>query len=201
MKNILWIVCLPLGLMLAAPIDAQQQAGQKQAPNTSASQNQTELGKLIGIVEQMDKRLERMENRFDHIETRLDRIETRLDHIETRQDALEKKVDAKFEQIDARFERMDAKFERMDARFEQMDARFEHLHNRMDTMFYWFMGIISALVAPIAITLGYDTYRRLKNPSPLYPSERREERGERAAHPPSSQTIGDQQSAKQATGS
>ena len=179
MKNILWIVCLPLGLMLAAPIDAQQQAGQKQAPNTSASQNQTELGKLIGIVEQMDKRLERMENRFDHIETRLDRIETRLDHIETRldhietrQDALEKKVDAKFEQIDAKF--------------EQMDARFEHLHNRMDTMFYWFMGIISALVAPIAITLGYDTYRRLKNPSPLYPSERREARGERAAHPPSS---------------
>ena len=187
MKNILWIVCLPLGLMLAAPIDAQQQAGQKQAPNTSASQNQTELGKLIGIVEQMDKRLERMENRFDRIENRLDRIENRLDHIEarldhieTRQDALEKKVDTKFEQI---------------------DARFEHLHNRMDTMFYWFMGIISALVAPIAITLGYDTYRRLKNPSPLYPSERREARGERAAHPPSSQTIGDQQSAKQATGS
>ena len=131
MKNILWIVCLPLGLMLGAPIGAQQQASQKPAPTISASQNQTELGKLIGIVEQMDKRLDRMENRFD-------RIENRLDRIEDRQDVLDKK----------------------------MDAKFEHLHNRMDTMFYWFMGIISALVAPIAITLGFDTYRRLKNPSP-----------------------------------
>lgn len=166
MKNIFWIVCLPLGLMLGAPIDAQQQASQKPAPTTSASQNQTELGKLIGIVEQMDKRLDRIENRFD-------RIENRLDRIENRQDALDKK----------------------------MDAKFEHLHNRMDTMFYWFMGIISALVAPIAITLGFDTYRRLKNPSPLFPGERREERGEGAAHPPSPQTIREQESAKQATGS
>ena len=194
MKNILWIVCLPLGLMLATPIDAQQQAGQKSVPTTGASQNQTELGKLIGIVEQMDKRL--------------DRIENRLDRIENRQAALEKKVDAKFEQIDtrfeqvdARFEQMDTRFERMDARLERMDARFEQLHNRMNTMFYWFMGIISALVAPIAITLGYDTYRRLRNPSPLYPSERREESGERAAHPSGPQTVSDQQSAKQATGS
>ncbi len=159
MKNIFWIVCLPLGLMLDAPIGAQQQASQKPAPTTSASQNQTELGKLIGIVEQMDKRLDRMENRFD-------RIENRLDRIEDRQDVLDKK----------------------------MDAKFEHLHNRMDTMFYWFMGIISALVAPIAITLGFDTYRRLKNPSPLFP-------GEGAAHPPSPQTIREQESAKQATGS
>ena len=166
MKNILWIVCLPLGLMLGAPIGAQQQASQKPAPTTSASQNQTELGKLIGIVEQMDKRLDRMENRFD-------RIENRLDRIENRQDVLDKK----------------------------MDAKFEHLHNRMDTMFYWFMGIISALVAPIAITLGFDTYRRLKNPSPLFLGERREERGEGAAHPPSPQTIREQESAKQATGS
>ena len=166
MKNILWIVCLPLGLMLGAPIDAQQQASQKPAPTTSASQNQTELGKLIGIVEQMDKRLDRMENRFD-------RIENRLDRIEDRQDVLDKK----------------------------MDAKFEHLHNRMDTMFYWFMGIISALVAPIAITLGFDTYRRLKNPSPLFLGERREERGEGAAHPPSPQTIREQEAAKQATGS
>ena len=166
MKNILWIVCLPLGLMLGAPIGAQQQASQKPAPTTSASQNQTELGKLIGIVEQMDKRLDRMENRFD-------RIENRLDRIENRQDVLDKK----------------------------MDAKFEHLHNRMDTMFYWFMGIISALVAPIAITLGFDTYRRLKNPSPLFLGERREDRGEGAAHPPSPQTIREQESAKQATGS
>ena len=166
MKNILWIVCLPLGLMLGAPIGAQQQASQKPAPTTSASQNQTELGKLIGIVEQMDKRLDRMENRFD-------RIENRLDRIEDRQDVLDKK----------------------------MDAKFEHLHNRMDTMFYWFMGIISALVAPIAITLGFDTYRRLKNPSPLFSGERREERGEGAAHPPSPQTIREQEAAKQATGS
>ena len=166
MKNILWIVCLPLGLMLGAPIGAQQQASQKPAPTTSASQNQTELGKLIGIVEQMDKRLDHMENRFD-------RIENRLDRIESRQDVLDKK----------------------------MDAKFEHLHNRMDTMFYWFMGIISALVAPIAITLGFDTYRRLKNPSPLFLGERREDRGEGAAHPPSPQTIREQESAKQATGS
>ena len=194
MKNILWIVCLPLGLMLAAPIDAQQQASQKSVPNTGASQNQTELGKLIGIVEQMDKRLDRIENR-------LDRIENRLDRIENRQAALEKKVDAKFEQIDTKFEQVDARLERMDAKFERMDARFEQLHNRMNTMFYWFMGIISTLVAPIAITLGYDTYRRLRNPSPLYPSERREESGERAAHPSSPQTVSDQQSAKQATGS
>ena len=187
MKNILWIVCLPLGLMLGAPIGAQQQASQKPAPTTSASQNQTELGKLIGIVEQMDKRLDRMENRLDRIENRLDRIENRLDRIESRQDALEKKVDTKFERVDIKFERVDAKF--------------EHLHNRMDTMFYWFMGIISALVAPIAITLGFDTYRRLKNPSPLFLGERREERGEGAAHPPSPQTIREQESAKQATGS
>ena len=166
MKNIFWIVCLPLGLMLGAPIGAQQQASQKPAPTTSASQNQTELGKLIGIVEQMDKRLDRMENRFD-------RIENRLDRIEDRQDVLDKK----------------------------MDAKFEHLHNRMDTMFYWFMGIISALVAPIAITLGFDTYRRLKNPSPLFLGERREDRGEGAVHPPSPQTIREQESAKQATGS
>ena len=164
MKNIFWIVCLPLGLMLGAPIGAQQQASQKPVPNTP--QNQTELGKLIGIVEQMDKRLDRMKNRFD-------RIENRLDRIENRQDVLDKK----------------------------MDAKFEHLHNRMDTMFYWFMGIISALVAPIAITLGFDTYRRLKNPSPLFPGERREDRGEGAVHPPSPQTIREQESAKQATSS
>ena len=187
MKNILWIVCLPLGLMLGAPIDAQQQASQKPAPTTSASQNQTELGKLIGIVEQMDKRLDRMENRFDRIENRLDRIENRLDRIESRQDALEKK--------------MDTRFERVDIKFERVDAEFEHLHNRMDTMFYWFMGIISALVAPIAITLGFDTYRRLKNPSPLFLGERREDRSEGAVHPPSPQTIREQESAKQATGS
>ena len=163
MKNILWIVCLPLGLMLTAPIDAQQQASQKPkpAPNTRALQNQTELGKLIGIVEQMDKWLERMENRFD-------RIENRLDRIENRQDALENKMDAKF---------------------ERMDAKFEQLHNRMDTMFYWFMGIISALVAPIAITLGFDTYRRLRNsPSPQTISDQQS-------------AISDQESAKQATGS
>ena len=194
MKNILWIVCLPLGLMLAAPIDAQQQASQKSVPNTGASQNQTELGKLIGIVEQMDKRLGRMENR-------LDRIENRQAALEKKVDAKFEQVDARFEQVDARFEQMDARLERMDAKFERMDARFEQLHNRMNTMFYWFMGIISTLVAPIAITLGYDTYRRLRNPSPLYPSERREESGERAAHPSSPQTVSDQQSAKQATGS
>ena len=187
MKNILWIVCLPLGLMLGAPIGAQQQASQKPAPTTSASQNQTELGKLIGIVEQMDKRL--------------DRIEDRLDRIESRQDALEKKVDTNFERMDTNFERMDTNFERVDVKFERVDAKFEHLHNRMDTMFYWFMGIISALVAPIAITLGFDTYRRLKNPSPLFLGERREERGEGAAHPPSPQTIREQKSAKQATSS
>ena len=201
MKNILWIVCLPLGLMLAAPIDAQQQASQKPVPNTGASQNQTELGKLIGIVEQMDKRLERMENRFDHIENRLDRIENRQAALEKKVDAKFEQIDTRFEQVDARFEQMDARFERMDARLERMDARFEQLHNRMNTMFYWFMGIISTLVAPIAITLGYDTYRRLRNPSPLYPSERREESGERAAHSSSPQTIGDQEAAKQATGS
>ena len=173
--------------MLGAPIGAQQQASQKPAPTTSASQNQTELGKLIGIVEQMDKRLDRIENRLDRIENRLDRIENRLDRIESRQDALEKK--------------MDVRFERVDIKFERVDAKFEHLHNRMDTMFYWFMGIISALVAPIAITLGFDTYRRLKNPSPLFSGERREDRGEGAAHPPSPQTIREQESAKQATGS
>ena len=173
MKNILWIVCLPLGLMLGAPIGAQQQASQKPVPTTSAAQNQTELGKLIGIVEQMDKRLDRIENRLDRMENRLDHMENRLDRIETRQDALDKK----------------------------MDAKFEYLHNRMDTMFYWFMGIISALVAPIAITLGFDTYRRLKNPSPLFLGERREERGEGASQPPNPQTIREQESAKQATGS
>ena len=187
MKNILWIVCLPLGLMLGAPIGAQQQASQKPAPTTSASQNQTELGKLIGIVEQMDKRLDRMENRFDRMETRLDHMETRLDHMETRLDRMETRLD----RIETRQDALDKK----------MDAKFEHLYNRMDTMFYWFMGIISALVAPIAITLGFDTYRRLKNPSPLFLGERREERGEGAAHPPSPQTVREQKSAKQATGS
>ncbi len=157
MKNILWIVCISLTWMLAAPIDAQQQASQKPARDTRMSQNQTELGKLIGIVEQMDKRL--------------DRVENRLDRVEDRQDALNKKMDAKF-----------------DEQNKKMDAQFEQLHNRMNTMFYWFMGIISALVAPIAITLGYDTYRRLRNgPSPQVQA-------------PSPQTVGDQQSAKQATG-
>ena len=157
MKNILWIVCISLTWMLAAPIDAQQQASQKPARDTRMSQNQTELGKLIGIVEQMDKRL--------------DRVENRLDRVEDRQDALNKKMDAKF-----------------DEQNKKMDAQFEQLHNRMNTMFYWFMGIISALVAPIAITLGYDTYRRLRNgPSPQVQA-------------PSPQTVGDQQSTKQATG-
>ena len=179
MKNILWIVCISLTWMLAAPIDAQQQASQKPARDTRMSQNQTELGKLIGIVEQMDKRL--------------DRVENRLDRVEDRQDALNKKMDAKF---DEQNKKMDAKFDeqnkKMDAQFDEknkkMDAQFEQLHNRMNTMFYWFMGIISALVAPIAITLGYDTYRRLRNgPSPQVQA-------------PSPQTVGDQQSAKQATG-
>ena len=158
MKNILWIVCISSIWMLAAPIDAQQQASQKPARDTRMSQSQTELGKLIGIVEQMDKRL--------------DRVENRLDRVEDRQDALNKKMDARF-----------------DEQNKKMDAQFEQLHNRMDTMFYWFMGIISALVAPIAITLGYDTYRRLRNgPSPQVQA-------------PSPQTVGDRQSAKQATGS
>lgn len=147
MKNILWIVCISLTWMLAAPIDAQQQASQKPARDTRMSQNQTELGKLIGIVEQMDKRL--------------DRVENRLDRVEDRQDALNKKMDAKFDELS---KQNNAQF---DEQNKKMDAQFEQLHNRMNTMFYWFMGIISALVAPIAITLGYDTYRRLRNgPSP-----------------------------------
>ena len=147
MKNILWIVCISLIWMLAAPIDAQQQASQKPARDTRMSQNQTELGKLIGIVEQMDKRL--------------DRVENRLDRVEDRQDALKKKMDAKFDELS---KQNNAQF---DEQNKKMDAQFEQLHNRMNTMFYWFMGIISALVAPIAITLGYDTYRRLRNgPSP-----------------------------------
>lgn len=147
MKNILWLVCISSTWMLAAPIDAQQQARQKPARDTGMSQNQTELGKLIGIVEQMDKRL--------------DRVENRLDRVEDRQDALNKKMDVKFDELS---KQNNAKF---DALNTKMDAQFEQLHNRMDTMFYWFMGIISALVAPIAITLGYDTYRRLRSgPSP-----------------------------------
>ena len=201
MKNILWIVCLPLGLMLGTPIGAQQQASQKPAPTTSASQNQTELGKLIGIVEQMDKRLDRIEDRLDRIESRQDALEKKVDTNFERMDTNFERMDTNFERVDTNFERVDTNFERVDAKFERVDAKFEHLYNRMDTMFYWFMGIISALVAPIAITLGFDTYRRLKNPSPLFLGERREERGEGAAHPPSPQTIREQKSTKQATGS
>lgn len=103
MKNILWIVCISLTWMLAAPIDAQQQASQKPARDTRMSQNQTELGKLIGIVEQMDKRL--------------DRVENRLDRVEDRQDALNKKMDAQF---DEQNKKMDAQFEQLHNRMNTM---------------------------------------------------------------------------------
>ena len=180
MRNILLVVCIPLGLMLTAPSDAQQPVSQKPAQNTSASQNQTELGKLIGTVEQLDKRLERVENR--------------LERVENRQNELDEKMDDKFDELNKRIDELDKqnnyKFERINNR---MNAEFKQLNNRMDTMFYWIMGVIVAfgvpMIIPIFIPFALDSYRRWKDSRPSPPS------------PVSSpQAVSGQESTKQATG-
>ncbi len=180
MRNILLVVCIPLGLMLIAPSDAQQPVSQKPAQNTSVSQNQTELGKLIGTVEQLDKRLERVENR--------------LERVENRQNELDEKMDDKFDELNKRIDELDKqnnyKFERINNR---MNAEFKQLNNRMDTMFYWIMGVIVAfgvpMIIPIFIPFALDSYRRWKDSRPSPPS------------PVSSpQAVSGQESTKQATG-
>ena len=180
MRNILLVVCIPLGLMLTAPSDAQQPVSQKPAQNTSVSQNQTELGKLIGTVEQLDKRLERVENR--------------LERVENRQNELDEKMDDKFDELNKRIDELDKqnnyKFERINNR---MNAEFKQLNNRMDTMFYWIMGVIVAfgvpMIIPIFIPFALDSYRRWKDSRPSPPS------------PVSSpQAVSGQESTKQATG-
>ena len=184
MRNILLVVCIPLGLMLTAPSDAQQPVSQKPAQNTSASQNQTELGKLIGTVEQLDKRLERVENRLERVENRQNELDEKMDD---KFDELNKQNNAKFERIN---NRMNTQFERINNR---MNAEFKQLNNRMDTMFYWIMGVIVAfgvpMIIPIFIPFALDSYRRWKDSRPSPPS------------PVSSpQAVSGQESTKQATG-
>ena len=61
------VSCCILSVMVSSvSLEAKQLASQKQA------QSQTELGKLIGTVEQMDKRLDRIERQLESIDNRID---------------------------------------------------------------------------------------------------------------------------------
>ena len=61
------VLCCVLSVMVSSvSLEAKQLASQNQA------QSQTELGKLIGTVEQMDKRLDRIERQLESIDNRID---------------------------------------------------------------------------------------------------------------------------------
>lgn len=76
----------------------------------------------------MEARIARLEGIEEQIRDRLSSIDARFDSLETR--------------IDMRFAAVDARFTSLDGRFTAMDARLLALDRKIDSRFFWILGVL-----------------------------------------------------------
>jgi chaperonin cofactor prefoldin len=100
-------------------------------------------GNVVGLLHQINRRLDQFDCRFEQIDRRFEQIDRRFEQIDRRFE----QIDRRFEQIDRRLDQFDRRFEQIDRRFEQIDqalVQLQHGEENADSRRKNFCAIMSA---------------------------------------------------------
>ena len=83
------------------------------------------------------------DGRIGRVEGILEEVRTRLNSMENRFDGLESRTEGRFNSLESRIE----------GRFNALDSMIDRLESRMQTQFYWVIGVIITMWVTIILTV------------------------------------------------